>query len=432
MSAARPEPAPPATTPPPGRAGEARPGLRTELAVVLGLLVAATLAAWLTPLDLAAADAFRQPCCSWPAAERPPWSLVFRYGVLPGVLIAAAALVLLTASYWRPRALLAWRRPALFLVLVAAVGPGLVVNVILKDHYGRPRPREVVELGGQERFLAVLVPGGDRQAKSFPCGHCAIGFYVGVPWLVLRRRHRRAAWGFLLGGLVAAGLLGAARVMAGGHFVSDVAWAGGLVWLTALGLHRLMDLDRPPPPPAEADLARDRRKARLVTVLAGGLLAALTAAVLVATPYLSKKAFSRSPAQLLALGAVPLLVELDQATVRVEAGPALDAAYEVQAFGFPTSRLNFTWREGPEGARLAIEQLGWFTERRTGVSLRLPADGARPLLVRLGRGTVTLELGGFAPGARLDVEVEEGEVRVRGGERPGVAVRVAKGRVVRE
>ena len=437
---AHPDPTPPAA----GPAGEptsepicgvdpARPGLRVELLLVLAALGAVTALAWTTRLDVATADLFRTPCCSWPMNEHPVWGFVFRWAVLPGVLLAAAAMVLYTASFWRPRALLSWRRPALFLVLVAALGPGLVVNVIFKDHYGRPRPREVVELGGAQPYLPVLVPGSDRQAKSFPCGHCAMGFYLGIPWLVLRRRHRRAAWAFLAAGFTVGGLLRAARVMAGGHFVSDAAWAGGMVWLVALGLHRLLDLDRPPPPPPdEAGLARDRRRARLVTLLAGGLLAGLTVAVLVATPYLSKKAFARSPAQLAALGAAPLTLELDQATVAVAAGPALDAAYEVQAFGFPTSRLNFTWREGAEGGRLAIEQHGWFTERRTTVTAALPGDGARPLTVRLGRGTLTLDLSGFAPGARLDVEVGEGEARVKGAERPGVSVRVLKGRVVRE
>ena len=64
------------------------------------------------------------------------------------MLLAAGALVTFTLSYWYPSRLLAWRRPALFLVLVAALGPGLLINVVFKDHYGRPRPREVQELGG--------------------------------------------------------------------------------------------------------------------------------------------------------------------------------------------------------------------------------------------------------------------------------------------
>jgi membrane-associated PAP2 superfamily phosphatase len=159
--------------------------IRPELVVVAALLAAATALFWTTRLDLVAGDLFREPCCAWPLAERQPWSFIYRYGVLLGVLVAAGALVTLTLSYWYPARLHAWRRPALFLVLAAALGPGLVVNVALKDHWGRPRPREVVELGGQERYLPVWVKGSEPQAKSFPCGHCSMGFYLSVPWLVL-------------------------------------------------------------------------------------------------------------------------------------------------------------------------------------------------------------------------------------------------------
>lgn len=407
---------------------------RGELAVVLAVLAAATAVFWTTRLDLAAADAFREPCCRWPMAEQPLWDLVYRYGVLGGVLLAAAALVGFTLSYWYPRRLHAWRRPALFLVLVAVIGPGLVVNVVLKDHYGRPRPREVVELGGQERFLPVWVKGDDRQAKSFPCGHCSMGFYLGVPWLVLRRRRRALGLAFLAAGLAAGGMLGAARMMAGGHFLSDVIWAAGIVWLVAIALHRVMDLDRAPDP-AVAE-GRDLRKARRVTLAGGAALAALTVAVLLATPYLSEKTFAQGAAELAALGPRPLEIALDEATVRVEAGPGLEATYQVQAFGFPTSRLNWSFREVDGALRLRIDRLGFFTERRTRVTLRLPADGARPVRLTLAKGKLTLDPRGFPPGAGVEVRVDEGEVTVAGpgpaGLAPasGVSVQVARGRVL--
>jgi lipid A 4'-phosphatase len=416
-------------TPAPSRAA------RAELLVVAAVLAVATLVFWTTGLDLAAGDLWRTPCCSWPMADRQPWAFVYRYGVLAGVLLAAAALVTFTLSYWFPARLLAWRRPALFLVLVAALGPGLVVNVIFKDHWGRPRPREVVELGGQERYLPVWVKGSDPQAKSFPCGHCAIGFYLGVPWLVLRRRRRALAWGFLLAGTAWGLTLGAARMMAGGHFLSDVVWSGGMVWLVALGLHRLLRPEEEPAPRAAADLARERGKARLVTMVGGLALAGLTTAALVATPYLSQKAWRRAAAEVAASPAPRFAVVLDQATVALEAGTDFEASYQVAAFGFPTSRLAFAFAEGPDGAVLSIDRHGFFSERRTAVRLRWPADGPRPLRLELGQGKVALDLRGFRAGARVEVSVAEGEVRVKGAEalRDGRAsVRVGRGEVIEE
>lgn len=412
----------------------ARPAVRGEVVALLVLLAAATAVFWTTRLDLAASDAFRAPCCSWPLADRAPWSLLYRYGVLAGVLLAAAAMVTFTLSYWYPRRLLAWRRPALFLVVVAALGPGLVVNVLFKDHWGRPRPREVVELGGQERFLPVWTKGGDPQAKSFPCGHCAMGFYLATPYLLLKRRRRRAALAVLGAGVAYGGLMGAARMMAGGHFLSDVVWSAGMTWLVALAAWRVLRLDREEAPAPET-VARDPRKARLAALLGGGALAVLTVAVLLATPYLSSKTFSRTAAEIAASPAAVWEVSLDEGTVAIEAGPAFEASYEVQAFGFPTSKMSFAFREGADAARLGIERLGWFTERRTAMRLRLPRGGEKPVRVRLGKGKVVLDLRGFSPSARLEVEVGEGAVRVAGaaaldGDR--VRVRVASGPIVRD
>jgi membrane-associated PAP2 superfamily phosphatase len=410
-----------------------KPALGGELALLLVLLAAATAVFWATRLDLAASDAFRVDCCSWPLADRAPWRQLYRYGVLAGVVLAAGAMATFTLSYWYPARLGALRRPALFLVLAAALGPGLVVNVLLKDHWGRPRPREVVELGGQERFLPVWAKGSDPQAKSFPCGHCAMGFYLAVPYLVLKRRRRRLAFAVLAGGTAYGAAMGVARMMAGGHFLSDVVWAAGMTWLVALALLRALRLDREDAPAPEA--ARDPRKARLAALAGGGALAALTVAVLLATPYLSAKSFTRSAAEVAASPAAAFEVALDQGTVAVEAGPALDASYEVQAFGFPTSKLGFAFREGPDGATLGIEQLGWFTERRIALRVKVPADGAKRFRIRLGKGRLALDPRGFSPAARLEVEVGEGTVSVLGpagadGER--IRVRVTRGEILRD
>jgi hypothetical protein len=107
----------------------------------------------------------------------------------------------------------------------------------------------------------------------------------------------------------------------------------------------------------------------------------------------------------------------------------------VQAFGLPTSRVRFAFREGPEAAALSLQGMGVFTERRTAVALSLPATGPKPVRLRVGNGRVELDLTGFTPGTRLDVELAEGEVRVRGAgaiDRGDVKVRVERGQLVRE
>ena len=41
-------------------------------------------------------------------------------------------------------------RPVLCLTLSLIVGPGILVNLILKDHWGRPRPVHVTMFGGTQ------------------------------------------------------------------------------------------------------------------------------------------------------------------------------------------------------------------------------------------------------------------------------------------
>src|SRR5207244_1669813 len=60
-----------------------------------------------------------------------------------GVPVAAVLLWLLARGLERP----AGGRAALVLVLTLALGPGLVVNVGFKDHWGRVRPAQVTLFG---------------------------------------------------------------------------------------------------------------------------------------------------------------------------------------------------------------------------------------------------------------------------------------------
>jgi membrane-associated PAP2 superfamily phosphatase len=63
-----------------------------------------------------------------------------------------------------------------------------------------------------------------------------MGFYLMTPAFVFYRRRPSLALAFMVLGLAAGGVLGLTRVVAGGHFPSDVVWAGGLVYFTALAL----------------------------------------------------------------------------------------------------------------------------------------------------------------------------------------------------
>jgi lipid A 4'-phosphatase len=91
-------------------------------------------------------------------------------------------------------------------------------------------------LGGDKEFLPILSRGENIKSdcNSFPSGHAAVGFYLMTPAFFLYRRHHRWAAAFLFFGVAGGAIMGIARMAAGGHFVSDIIWAGAIVYFTAL------------------------------------------------------------------------------------------------------------------------------------------------------------------------------------------------------
>lgn len=200
--------------------------------LLAGLAVSAAIR--LTDLDLRLASGFWQAGGqSWPGRET-AWAMaLYDYGTWPAVALAMGSLLFVVISFIRK---LPGRRVALFLVLSMIAGPGLVVNAIFKDYYGRPRPAQVTEFGGDLTMLQVGTPGTPGAGKSFPSGHASMGFFLGVPAWILLRRRPRAAFACATLGIGAGALIGYVRMLQGGHWLSDVLWSGLFVYLTSLTL----------------------------------------------------------------------------------------------------------------------------------------------------------------------------------------------------
>jgi lipid A 4'-phosphatase len=122
-----------------------------------------------------------------------------------------------------------------FLLVILGVGPGLVANVLFKDHWGRARPRTVVEFGGAKQFTPPLVLSKEcRRNCSFVSGEvssAAVPFFAAA---LLLPQFRIA---LLAGGVVTGFAAGLIRIAQGGHFLSDVLFAGIFMALTASALH---------------------------------------------------------------------------------------------------------------------------------------------------------------------------------------------------
>ncbi|HEX9080023.1 MAG TPA: phosphatase PAP2 family protein [Desulfuromonadaceae bacterium] len=219
-----------------------------DFGVPLVVLLLATALIAATGADLRVSAWFHRPG-GWPVGDRFPWHQLYRWGYYPAYIIGFASLGVCLAGWFRP-ALVPFRRGAAYLVVLLLLGPGLLVNTVFKDHWGRPRPRQVVQFGGTMAFHHPWEPGEAGKGKSFPSGHGGAAFYLAMPYFVLRRRRPRAADLVFAAGMLYGGLMGIARISQGGHFVSDILWAWGVVHLTAVTLYYLMGLDREDSPPA--------------------------------------------------------------------------------------------------------------------------------------------------------------------------------------
>jgi lipid A 4'-phosphatase len=113
------------------------------------------------------------------------------------------------------------RNALIFIVAAAALGPGLIVNVGLKDNWGRARPYQIEQFGGTKQFTAPLTPA-DQCARncSFVSGHASLAFsMVSFAFLLPAGRRRRLTLG---AALVFGAIVGLGRIAAGNHFLSDV------------------------------------------------------------------------------------------------------------------------------------------------------------------------------------------------------------------
>ena len=125
-------------------------------------------------------------------------------------------------------------RRAALLLLVSAFGVGVAVNMVLKEHWGRPRPSQVTAFHGQAPFQPALrVSGVCPHNCSFVSGHAAGGFALLVLGALGARRTR---WRWWLVGTATGTAVGIGRMSQGSHFASDIVFALLVVWAVAIAV----------------------------------------------------------------------------------------------------------------------------------------------------------------------------------------------------
>jgi lipid A 4'-phosphatase len=158
---------------------------------------------------------------------------------LIGPLLFSGARVLLPA------------RAGLFITLSALLGPGLVVNVILKGLWGRARPSNVYDFGGDHVFTPPWVISNACEWNcSFVSGEASSSMML-IAFAMIAPLTWRVP--MVAATLVYVFAMSLNRIAFGGHFLSDVV-LGWLITLTiVLLVHRM--IYRPGSPLTEEAIA---------------------------------------------------------------------------------------------------------------------------------------------------------------------------------
>jgi len=170
-------------------------------------------------------------------ASQSAWVDLFYYSVQPLIfLFIISGIILWLYNRFKKRDLFHFHgRHLLYTILVLAIGSGLIVNAMLKDHWGRARPNQIIEFGGNKTFSPAFYLS-DQDGYSFSCGHGSAAFSLIAVALLMRKRKN-----FWMGLVITYGVLvSLARIAAGGHFLSDTVVSFFIMYFTAKILYAVM------------------------------------------------------------------------------------------------------------------------------------------------------------------------------------------------
>lgn len=211
---------------------------RVTVAFATGILTT-SLVFWAFPaLDLTVSRWFYSPGDGFTLSADPGLRLLRESASWALIVVVLIALSCLGREAFKGP--LAWSRvrTPLWLLSCLALGPGLLVNGLMKANWGRPRPIMIDVFGGDAAHQKVWVVSDwcDRNC-SFVSGEASSAAWLVAAALVTPRAVRPAA---AATAITYAGALSLNRIAFGGHFLSDVVLAWLLCGLTFAVLHRLM------------------------------------------------------------------------------------------------------------------------------------------------------------------------------------------------
>lgn len=176
------------------------------------------------------------------------WNSALRWllRVVPFVPVLVAVGVLVGSRWLPPVVFGLARRGWATILLIFVLGPGLLVNRLLKTYDGRARPRNVTEFGGDHLFTPPHVWADQCAANcSFVSGEVSAVTAFGLALMLLFSANRAnlSPWLFQIGvasAFVLPVLSAFQRISTGAHFLSDAIFAVLFTLLLALPVQWLV------------------------------------------------------------------------------------------------------------------------------------------------------------------------------------------------
>jgi lipid A 4'-phosphatase len=234
--------------------------LADPLAASAILVLTATAAFLVWPgLDLWFSRLFYDPEAGFVLGRHPVLLALRQSSDIVLITICAAVVAAVALKIARPdRPSLIPPRASLFLATTLLLGPGLLVNVILKNNWGRPRPVQIDAFGGEAPFVGIWrISDHCARNCSFVSGEASMGIWMMTLALVVPTHWRLPV--FVVTGIYALAL-SLNRIAFGGHFLSDVVLSWGLTLMLVAAVYRLLYVN---PPAALNDANLESGLARL-------------------------------------------------------------------------------------------------------------------------------------------------------------------------
>ena len=205
----------------------------------LGSFIAASLLFYAFPeLDIRFSMFFYEPASGFYLADAPFCRWFYASIEIASIAWGVLAGLLLVVLRVRKKNLFGLStRHLIYLLAALAIGPGLIVNLLFKDNWGRARPYDVIEFGGTAAFTPAFVISSECHKNcAFVSGHAAMGFYFIAFGFLFKRRRSLVV---LLAGIYGT-VVGMVRIIQGGHFLSDVVLAFFITYAVSAVLYWIM------------------------------------------------------------------------------------------------------------------------------------------------------------------------------------------------